>query len=81
MPARTAFRRCGQRAGRFRRCPSQRDARHVHADAAAVYRLTDGKSRDNDSKAGGASFKPPVGSRSFENVGADECRAVIVERK
>lgn len=70
--------------------PGRRDAWHAHAGAAAVYRLTDckalihtpdGKSRNNDSKAGGASFNPPVVSHSFENVGTNECQAVIVERE
>ena len=70
--------------------PGQRDAMHSHEGPLAGYRLTDcnlkvytpdGKSKAREAKAGEALFNPVIAAHSVENVGASECKLVIVEKK
>lgn len=67
--------------------PGQRDAMHSHP-SSAVYYLTDceirihvrdGPSRDFRPKAGMAVVQMPIAAHSVENIGAAECRLIMVE--
>ena len=70
--------------------PGQRDAMHSHEGPLVGYRLTDcnlkvytpdGKTNTRQAKAGEALFNPVIAAHSVENVGASECKLVIVEKK
>jgi quercetin dioxygenase-like cupin family protein len=70
--------------------PGQRDAWHSHLGAAAVYRLTDcktrthtpdGKTQEKEMKRGAVSFNPMITSHSLENIGTTDCQVLIVEKK
>lgn len=41
----------------------------------------DGKTRENEGKAGTASAVPVIVSHTAENIGPGECRQIIVEKK
>lgn len=68
----------------------QRDAWHSHGAPVGVYNLTDctmrihtpdGKTVDNNSKAGDARIRTQAPSHSLENVGSGDCRLVLFEPK
>lgn len=70
--------------------PGQRDAMHSHEGPLVGYRLTDcnlkvytpdGKTTARVAKAGEALFNPVIAAHSVENIGASECKLVIVEKK
>lgn len=70
--------------------PRQRDTWHSHGSVVAAYSLTgctsrlhtpDGKSIDNNTKAGQARIRPVAPSHSFENVGKTECKSILFEPK
>jgi hypothetical protein len=70
--------------------PGLRDLWHSHSGAETAYRLTDcqsriytpdGESQDGTGKLEEVDVNPMIVSRSFENVGTTECKALIVERK
>jgi hypothetical protein len=67
-----------------------RDKAHGHPVPSVVYNVTDcsiklyaadGKTTENNSKAGTARAVPIVGSHSAENIGQADCRQIFVERK
>jgi hypothetical protein len=66
------------------------DKVHGHPVPSVVYHVTDcstklyasdGKTMENNSKAGTASAVPIIGSHSAENIGPADCRQIFVERK
>jgi len=66
------------------------DKAHGHPVPSVVYNVTDcstklyaadGKTTENNSKAGTASAVPVIGSHSAENIGPADCRQIFVERK
>jgi hypothetical protein len=67
-----------------------KDKAHSHPVPGIIYNITDckaklttpdGKSRENDGKAGTASATPVVASHQAENIGTTDCKQVIVEKK
>ena len=68
-----------------------RDAWHSHGKATVVYGLTDCQTRlhtpdgkttgGTPVKAGSVVYNGPIASHSAENVGATECRQLLVELK
>jgi quercetin dioxygenase-like cupin family protein len=70
--------------------PGQRDRFHSHPPHTAEYFLTDCSARvyapdgsffNADVKAGGAIVYGPIAAHSVENVGTNECKFLVVERK
>ena len=70
--------------------PGQRDNWHSHGARVAAYNLTecntrlhtpDGKSVDNNTKAGDARVRAQAPSHSIENIGKAECRLILFEPK
>ena len=66
------------------------DKVHGHPVPSVVYHVTDcstklyaadGKTIENNSKAGTASAVPIIGSHSAENIGPTDCKQIFVERK
>jgi hypothetical protein len=70
--------------------PGQKDVQHSHS-ASVAYRLTDCAARsyggdgkvlgEGAAKAGSVILQDKIGSHSLENVGAAECKVLLVERK
>ena len=67
-----------------------RDKDHSHAIPSVAYLLTDcinrvytpdGKTRENNEKAGTVRAVPLISSHSAENIGPADCQMLIVERK
>ena len=70
--------------------PGQRDSWHSHGAPVAAYNLTDcntrlhtpdGKSVDNNTKAGDARVRAQAPSHSIENIGKAECKLILFEPK
>lgn len=70
--------------------PGQRDNWHSHGTPVAAYNLTDcntrlhtpdGKSVDNNTKAGDARVRAQAPSHSLENIGKAECKLILFEPK
>lgn len=66
------------------------DKAHSHPIPAVVYNVTDcktkqytpdGKTAENDRKAGTAFASPIVASHSAENTGTSDCKQIFVEKK
>ncbi len=66
------------------------DKPHSHPSPSVVYNITDcktrqyaadGKTTENERKAGSANAVPVVMSHSAENTGPDDCKQVFVEKK
>jgi hypothetical protein len=66
------------------------DKAHGHPVPSVVYNITDcttklyaadGKTTENQSKAGTASAVPVIASHSAENIGPTDCQQLFVERK
>jgi hypothetical protein len=66
------------------------DKTHSHPVPSVVYNVTDcktklyaadGKTTDNDGKAGTAGAVPVIASHSAENIGPADCKQVFVEKK
>lgn len=67
-----------------------KDKPHGHPVPGVIYNVTecksklynpDGKVIDNDGKAGTANATPVIASHQAENVGAADCKQLIVEKK
>jgi hypothetical protein len=67
-----------------------KDKPHSHPVAGIIYNITDckaklttpdGKSRENDGKAGTANATPIIANHQAENVGTTDCKQLIVEKK
>lgn len=66
------------------------DKMHSHPLPSVIYNVTDcktklstpdGKSVDRDSKAGTAGPAPVIAAHSAENIGAADCKQILVEKK
>jgi len=66
------------------------DKPHSHPLPGIIYNVTDcntklydpdGKTRDNNAKAGTASASPITQSHSAENTGSADCKQLLVEKK
>jgi hypothetical protein len=66
------------------------DKTHGHPSPSVVYNITDcktrqyapdGKTSENDRKAGTANAVPVIASHSAENIGPEDCRQLFVEKK
>jgi hypothetical protein len=66
------------------------DKIHSHPQMSAIYNVTDcktklyaadGKTTENESKAGTASALPMIPAHSAENVGSADCKQVFFEKK
>ena len=66
------------------------DKMHSHPLPSVIYNVTDcktklstpdGKTRDADSKAGTAGPAPVTAGHSAENIGAADCKQILVEKK
>jgi hypothetical protein len=66
------------------------DKAHSHPVPSVVYNVTDcksrvysadGKTNDNDRKAGAVQAVPVIGSHSAENIGDSDCKQIFVEKK
>lgn len=69
--------------------PGQRDEIHSHprmmfywvTDCSMRWYLPSGETRDLNVKAGHAGTQEPIASHSVQNVGASECKVIMVETK
>jgi hypothetical protein len=65
------------------------DRVHGHPVASVVYNVTDcktkltvdGKSTETDAKAGAIRALPVIAAHTAENIGANDCKQLFVERK
>jgi hypothetical protein len=72
------------------RKPGVHDKAHSHPVASVIYNVTDcktktyaadGKTAENEGKAGTARGNPVIESHSAENIGTSDCKQVFVEKK
>ena len=66
------------------------DKAHSHPVASVVYNVTDcktkqhtpdGKTAENERKAGTVNASPIVANHSAENIGSGDCKQIFVEKK